>query len=173
MKAKAQDTTIGTLPVEKSGDEESAASIIEAPRYVDRAKLRRSIHPPQHGLSDADPPQGKRNRLSSPSLPSNSAARITEPSYGPGAALFEKMMKQSNSGAYISTDEIKGSSDAEGSNSAASKPKEMGKVIQVRTMAERSAGLGSGAVREGVEQHTGTTDWRDAARQRRWKEANR
>lgn len=152
-----------------SGDESSSTSI-QAPRYVDRAKLRRSIHPPQHGLSDADPPQGKRSRLSSPS--SMAPPRQSEPSYGPGAALFQKMMMgDSDTG---NTDEIEGGTTGI-SVIQTSKQKEvkMGKVIEVRTMAERTAGLGSGAVREGVEQHADPVDWRDTARQRRWREANR
>lgn len=49
----------------------------------------------------------------------------------------------------------------------------MGKVIEVRTMTERTAGLGSGSIREGVEQHAGPVRWQDAAKQRRWREANR
>lgn len=65
-------------------------------------------------------------------------------------------------------------SGASGNESNSSKKEvQMGKVIEVRTMAERTAGLGSGSVREGVEQHAAPVHWQDAAKQRRWREANR
>lgn len=154
-----------------SASEDSSPSV-ESPRYVDRAKLRRSIHPPQHGLSDADPPhhhQGKRSRFSSPSQ--NAPPPKTEPSYGPGAALFQKMMTGNET--TVPSEKIAGTADSTAINVPSRKEVKLGKIIEVRTMAERSAGLGSGMVRQGVEQHANPMDWRDAARQRRWKEANR
>lgn len=165
-----------SIPSEvENNSEDNGTTSIEPPRYVDRAKLRRSIHPPQHGLSDADPPQGKRSRLSSPSYDS-APRQQTQPSYGPGAALFQKMV---NGNALSANSEAAAGSEsnlpmavnAQGRNGR--NEVKMGKVIEVRTMAERSAGLGSGTVREGVEQHANSMGWQDAARQRRWRDANR
>lgn len=175
---KVQEPTTRNPSATTSGDDSSTATLDEAPRYVDRAKLRRSIHPPQHGLSDADPPHSsKRSRLSSPSSHAIGPTAPAEPSYGPGAALFQKMMQGDSASAQGSMSESGGPVNSTDGPRAEyiPKPKEvrMGKVIEVRTMAERTAGLGSGAVREGVEQHGAPADWRDVARQRRWREANR
>lgn len=169
--------------VGNSGGEESnnatSTTSIEAPKYVDRAKLRRSIHPPQHGLSDADPPhhQSKRFRLSSPSSSSanmSMSAQRTEPNYGPGAALFQKMMTNGiNSNAQVENTTNLSSDIMANDIQPRYQEVKMGKVIEVKTMADRNAGLGSGTIREGVEQHSNSTDWKDAARQRRWREANR
>ncbi|KAK9899932.1 hypothetical protein P389DRAFT_207527 [Cystobasidium minutum MCA 4210] len=172
---RTQDTS-RPESVNNSGDDSnlSASEVEQQPRYVDRAKLRRSIHPPQHGLSDADPPHlSKRSKVVSP------PARPIEPSYGPGAALFQKMLSNSASGdagGNVDTNVSGGSGNESATSvkrSEQQKEVKMGKVIEVRTMAERSAGLGSGAIREGVEQHASPVDWKVAARQRRWREANR
>lgn len=149
-------------------DQQSTASMEVTPRYVDRAKLRRSIYPPQHGLSDADPPHSasKRSRLSSPAQ--GGSAKPVEPSYGPGAALFQKMLQGQRESTGSEGQDVQAPS-----RKAPEDEVKMGKVIEVRSMADRNAGLGSGSVLKGVEQHGTPIDWRDAARQRRWREANR
>lgn len=115
-------------------------------QYIDRAKLRRTTYGASVPLSDAQPP-----RLP---MPEAMAAARVEPSYGPGQSLFAKM-----------------TGSVSGGETDAAKGRRMGSVIEVKTTDRRGAGLGSGAMRTGVEQVANAqTDWRSAARDRRWQD---
>ena len=116
-------------------------------QYIDRAKLRRTTYGASQPLSDLQP---------SRNLPvaSAKASAPVEPTYGPGQALFAKMT---------------GSTQDQ-----AERDRKMGSIIEVKTTDRKGAGLGSGTMRTGVEQVASqSSDWRGAARDRRWQDAQR
>ena len=127
--------------------------------YVDRAKLRRSLYPASHGLSDAQPPSLANDSPLS-SAPLQKTGNI-EPSYGMGSALYARMVS-------IPSGDEEQQSDPLNTRS-------MGYVIDVATTATKGAGIGSGMVR-GVETigrsgMVGGADWRERGKERRWRDA--
>jgi hypothetical protein len=168
---KAPTTSTSDNATEEGTDSSSKEETL---KYVDRAKLRRKMHP-----DIAGPQQQAQTPKRSRTLSSPPASQRSEPSYGPGAALFQKMLSTGGNSSIISTDTGSASDSGGGIHSFsdaqynALPERSMGKIIEVKTMEDRKAGLGSGAIRTGVEQQGESTDWRDTARQRRWREANR
>lgn len=146
---------IPAIPSDLDTLQESPANLA----YVDRAKLRRSLYPASHGLSDAQPPS-----LANDSPPSNASIQKTgkiEPSYSMGSALYARMVS-------IPSGDEEQLSDPLSSRS-------MGHVIDVATTATKGAGIGSGMVR-GVENIgrsgiVGGADWRERGKERRWNDA--
>ena len=155
------------------------------PQYLDRAKARRKVHgssTPQPFLRAPTVSAGP--TISAPPVP-------LPPSYGPGQALFAKMM-MSGSGTAVPAPASFASTSVQSTSASqpvfqpasvhpldATQPqRQMGKVVEVRTTERRGAGLGSGTMREGVESFAGQAgsiggakaDWRDSAKERRWKE---
>lgn len=178
------------LVAEGSGQSfsEGEGKASQKPQYLDRAKARRKVH----GPSMPHPPLRTSTISAGPTI---SAPPVpVPPSYGPGQALFAKMMSGSTAAAAAaaSPSSTLGQStsapysaspsafeDIATQPSGAPQPqRQMGKVIEVRTTERRGAGLGSGTMREGVESFAGQAgnvggskiDWRDSAKERRWKE---
>lgn len=115
-------------------------------QYIDRAKLRRTTYGSSQPLSDAQPARR------STALEAKPVATV-EPSYGMGQALFAKMSRHEQ--------------DEEGQ-------RQMGSIIEVKTTDRKGAGLGSGTMRKGVDEVANqSTDWKGAARDRRWQDAQR
>ena len=158
------------------------------PQYLDRAKARRKVHGPMMPQPSLRAPAISAGpTISAPPVP-------VPPSYGPGQALFAKMMSGSTAAApaaaSLSSTSAQSTSapypasisaleySATQSSDASQTQRQMGKVVEVRTTERIGAGLGSGAMREGVESFAGQAgnvggskvDWRDSAKERRWKE---
>lgn len=158
-------------------------------QYLDRAKARRRVHGPSMPTPFLRTPTISAGpTISAPPVP-------VPPSYGPGQALFAKMMSGSGTAASaapsLSSTSLHSSSalgvvPPPASEHSATQPpismqpqRQMGKVVEVRTTERRGAGLGSGTMREGVESFASQAgpsssgakiDWRDTAKERRWKE---
>lgn len=121
------------------------ASIAAPMQYIDRAKLRRTTYGGSQPLSDAQPARMF--------MPEAKPAAPAEASYGPGQAMFARMAS---------------SRQDDGDQ------RKMGSVIELKTAGMNGAGLGSGAMRTGVEQiASGSVDWKSTARDRRWQDAQR
>lgn len=154
-KMDASDNSASRASADSGAATPSNAVGPSQPAYIDRAKLRRALHP----AAESESVQASRS-TSRDASPSTATVRPVEPSYGPGQALYQKMLGQSSQSAMPT---------------AAPSPKAMGDVIQVRTTQTRNAGLGHGELVSGVEnigsnQQLDRTDWRARARDRRWQE---